>query len=82
MKTAILARAPAAREKLNSAEAVHAELETAVGTLALEASEGIAGAEKALAAHRSKIEIAERQVSEMRRAVALAETARSGSGSG
>ena len=73
MKTAIHARAPAAREKLNSADGVLAELEATVGALALEASESVAGAEKALAAHRSKIEMAERQASEMRRAVALAE---------
>jgi hypothetical protein len=65
-------RAPAAREKLAAAEAGLAGLEADVGVLALDASEGRAGAEKALAAHRGKIETAERQVSEMRRAVALA----------
>src|SRR5258708_35898941 len=66
-------RAPAAREKLAAAEAGLAGLEADVGVLALDASEGKAGAEKALAAHRGKIETAERQVSELRRAVALAE---------
>jgi hypothetical protein len=66
-------RAPAAREKLATAEAVLAGLEANVASLALEASEGKAGAEKALASHRSQIELAERSVSELRRAVALAE---------
>jgi hypothetical protein len=67
------ARAPAAREKLVIAEEVLAHLEVDVGAMVLEASEGKAGAEKALAAHRSKIELAERHVSEMRRAVLVAE---------
>ena len=66
-------RAPAVREKLGRAEEVLAQLEADVAALALDASEGVAGAEKALAAHRSRIEMAERQESEMRRAVALAE---------
>jgi hypothetical protein len=67
------ARAPAAREKLQQAEAVLAELEADVALLALEASEGKAGADKALAGHRSKIETAARSVTELRRAVILAE---------
>lgn len=66
-------RAPAARAKLQQAEAVLAELEADVATLALEASEGKAGADKALAGHRSKIELAACSVSELRRAVHLAE---------
>jgi hypothetical protein len=66
-------RAPAVRAKLQQAEAVLAELEADVATLALEASEGKAGADKALAGHRSKIELAARSVSELRRAVHLAE---------
>jgi hypothetical protein len=65
-------RAPAARAKLQQAEAVLAELEADVATLALEASEGKAGADKALAGHRSKIELAACSVSELRRAVHLA----------
>ena len=67
------ARAPAAREKLQQAEAVLAELEADVALLALEASEGKAGADKALAGHRSKIETAARSVSELNRAVILGE---------
>jgi hypothetical protein len=66
-------RAPAASEKLAAAETTLADLEADVASLALEASEGKAGAEKSLASHRSKIELAERSVSELRRAVALAE---------
>lgn len=66
-------RAPAAREKLGRAEESLTQLEADVAVLALDASEGKAGAEKALAAHRSRIEMAERQVSEMRAAVKLAE---------
>jgi hypothetical protein len=65
-------RAPAAREKLQQAEAVLAELEADVALLALEASEGKAGAEKALASQRSKIETAARSVSELTKAFALA----------
>jgi hypothetical protein len=67
-------RAPAAREKLQQAEAVLAEFEADVALLALEASEGKAGADKALAGHRSKIELAARSVTELRRAVLLADT--------
>jgi hypothetical protein len=73
MSTVVTRRAPAAREKLVAAEAVLVGLEAAVASLALEASEGKSGAEKGLAAHRSKIELAARNVSELRRAVSLAE---------
>ncbi len=66
-------RAPAAREKLQLAEAVLAELEADVALLALEASEGKSGVDKALASQRSKIEAAVRSVSELKRAVTLAE---------
>jgi hypothetical protein len=66
-------RAPAAREKLQQAEAILAELEADVALLALETSEGKAGAEKALASQRSKIETATRSVSELKRAVILGE---------
>src|SRR5690242_5788327 len=66
-------RAPAARERLAKAETVFAGLDADLGALALEASEGKSGADKALAAHRSKIEMAAQSVSELRRALALAE---------
>jgi hypothetical protein len=66
-------RAPAARAKLEQAQAVLADLEQQTAVLALEAIEGKAGAEKVLAAHRSRIESAERQAREMRGAVVLAE---------
>jgi hypothetical protein len=66
-------RAPAARAKLKQSEHVLADLEQETAILALEAFEGKAGAEKALASHRAKIEAAERQVSELRAATELAE---------
>jgi hypothetical protein len=66
-------RAPAVRAKLDQAEEVLADLTAALASLALEASEGKRDAEKALAAHRIKIEAAERQVSELRGALVLAE---------
>ena len=66
-------RAPAARTKLQAAETARAELDCEVAALALEASEGKPGAAKALDAHRAKIDAAERQVTELRSAVALAE---------
>lgn len=66
-------RAPAARNRLEQAKLLLTELSEQTAVLALEASEGKPGAEKALAAHRSKIELAERNVSEMQRAVTLAE---------
>jgi hypothetical protein len=73
MSAAPTRRTPAAREKLAAAEATLAGLEADVGSLALEASEGKAGAEKALAAHRARIDQAARNVDELRRAVGLAE---------
>jgi hypothetical protein len=66
-------RAPAARAKLDEAERELADLEASVAALALDASEGKAGAEKALGGHRSKIDQAARTVDELRRAVSLAE---------
>lgn len=66
-------RAPAAREKLASAETLLNALASQTGALVLEASEGGAAAEKALAAHRSKIDAAQRSVSELLQAVGFAE---------
>ena len=66
-------RAPAARAKLLEAEDLLVELSHDIAELALEAAEGKAGSEKALSQHRSRVEAAERQVSELRRAVDLAE---------
>jgi hypothetical protein len=66
-------RAPAARAKLEQADKVFAELSADVALLALGAAEGAPGAEKALAAHRTKIEAADRQVKELKAAVGLAE---------
>jgi hypothetical protein len=71
--TAQGSRAPAARNRLEQAKLLLTELSEQAAIIALEASEGKAGAEKALAAHRSKIELAERNVSEMQRAATLAE---------
>jgi hypothetical protein len=73
MKTELQPRAPAAREKLQQAEQLAASLTADVALLALGAAEGAPGAEKALAAHRTKIEAAERQVRELTAAVGLAE---------
>jgi hypothetical protein len=65
-------RAPAARQRLLEAEDLLVELTHDVAELALEASENKPGAEKALAAHRSKIESAERRVRELTAAAQLA----------
>ena len=73
MTTDLQPRAPGARAKLEQAERIVTDLAADVAELALEASEGKAGAEKALAAHRAKIDVAERQVSELRSAVKYAE---------
>lgn len=73
MSNTVKPRAPAARMLLEQAETVLAGLQADVAVLALEASEGKAGAEKGLAAQRSKIELAERQIGELRGAVRLAE---------
>lgn len=73
MTTDLQPRAPAARAKLEQAQKVLAELAADVASLALEAVEGKSGGEKALAAHRAKIDVAERQVSELRLAVELSE---------
>jgi hypothetical protein len=66
-------RAPGAKLKLDVSARVLAELEQQTAVLALEASEGKPGSEKALASHRAKVEAAQRQVSELRAAVELAE---------
>jgi hypothetical protein len=60
MKSESQPRAPAARAKLEQADKVLAELSADVALLALGSAEGAPGAEKALAAHRTKIEAAER----------------------
>jgi hypothetical protein len=66
-------RAPAIAAKLAQAEAVLKELEQETALLSLEEFEGKPGASKALAQHRAKLEMAERQASELRAAVQLAE---------
>jgi hypothetical protein len=66
-------RAPRARAKLEQAEKALEELSGEVALLALGAAEGAPGAEKALVAHRAKVEAAERQAGELRAAVVLAE---------
>jgi hypothetical protein len=66
-------RAPTVIAKLDGALAVLAAMEAEVDELALAAAENQAGAIGKLSAHRAKIEEAERRVSEMRRAVALAQ---------
>jgi hypothetical protein len=66
-------RAPAARLKLEAAEQVLAGLSGEIALLSLGASEGAPGAEKALGAHRTKMESAERAVRELTAAAALAE---------
>jgi hypothetical protein len=66
-------RAPAARARLEQAQRTLAELDADVASLALEAVEGKPGAEKALTAHRGKIDGAQHLVSELRRAVDLGE---------
>lgn len=66
-------RGPAARAKLQDAEKAHADLCAGVAALALEASEGVRGAEKELAGLRYKIDQAERHVTELRAAATLAE---------
>lgn len=65
-------RAPAVIAKLDGAAAALAALDTEVAELALAAAENKPGAAGRLAAHRSKIEEAERRVGELRRAVTLA----------
>jgi hypothetical protein len=66
-------RAPAIAAKLAQAEAVLKELQQETAILSLEEFEGKPGASKALAQHRAKLEMAERQASELRQAVELAE---------
>jgi hypothetical protein len=66
-------RSPAIAAKLAQAEAVLKELEQETAILSLEEFEQRPGAAKALSQHRAKLEMAERQVSELRAAVTLAE---------
>jgi len=68
-----LPRAPAALARLATAEQALNVLAAQTGALVLEASEGGRDAEKALAAHRSKIDAAQRAVVELRQAAAFAE---------
>jgi hypothetical protein len=66
-------RAPAIAAKLAQADAVLKELEQETAILSLEEFEGKPGAAKALSQHRAKLEMAERQASELQQAVKLAE---------
>jgi hypothetical protein len=66
-------RSPAIAAKLAQAEAVLKELQQETAILSLEEFEQKPGASKALAQHRAKLEMAERQASELRAAVALAD---------
>jgi len=66
-------RAPAIAAKLAQAEALLKELAQDTAILSLEDFEGRPGASKALCQHRAKLEMAERQASELRQAVKLAE---------
>jgi hypothetical protein len=73
MKGAVERRAPPVIAKLDAALAALAVMEAEVDELALAAAENQPGAIGRLSAHRAKIEEAERRVSEMSRAVALAQ---------
>ncbi|MCW2218311.1 hypothetical protein M2232_001843 [Bradyrhizobium japonicum] len=66
-------RAPAVRLKLETAQAELAALDAEVATLTLDDAEEKPGARKALTAHRSDMQTAERRVDELKRALALAE---------
>ncbi|WP_369723083.1 hypothetical protein AB8Z38_03080 [Bradyrhizobium sp. LLZ17] len=66
-------RAPLARKKLDEAIAALAALDTHVAALALDHIEGGPDAEKTLAEHRIALSAAELRVSELTRALALAE---------
>jgi len=66
-------RAPGIQIKLDQAIEALADLERRGAELVLEAAEGKAGAEKLLAAHRDRAELAQKQVSELRGALVLAE---------
>ncbi|HEV2156354.1 hypothetical protein [Bradyrhizobium sp.] len=66
-------RSPAVRQKLEAAEAELAALDAEVAALTLDDVEEKPGARKALTAHRSSIQAAERRVDELRRALVLAE---------
>ena len=66
-------RAPAAQAKLNQIEASLKDLQAETAILSLEEFEQKPGAAKALSQHRAKIEAVERQASELRQAVKLAE---------
>jgi hypothetical protein len=73
MKGSSERRAPPVIAKLDAALASLAVMEAEVDELALAAAESQPGAIGRLSAHRAKIEEAERRVSEMRRAVSLAQ---------
>jgi len=66
-------RAPAIATKLNQIEATLKDLQAETAILSLEEFEQKPGAAKALSQHRAKIEAVERQASELRQAVKLAE---------
>lgn len=66
-------RSPAVRQKLEAAQADLAALDAEVAALALDDIEEKPGARKALTAHRSNIQAAERRVDELKRALSLAE---------
>jgi hypothetical protein len=73
MTGAVEPRAPAVIAKLDGELAKLAAMEAGVDELALAAAENQPGAIGRLTAQRAKVEEAERRVSEMRRAVALAQ---------
>ncbi|MCW2219512.1 hypothetical protein M2232_003044 [Bradyrhizobium japonicum] len=66
-------RSPGVRQKLEAAQAELAALDAEVAALTLDDTEDKPGARKALTAHRSNIQAAERRVDELKRALALAE---------
>lgn len=68
-----LPRAPAARTRLEAAQSALSTLVLERDALALDALEGRAGADKALASHRAKIAAAEINISELAGALKLAE---------
>lgn len=73
MNPPAIPRAPAARIRLEAAQTALSTLFLERDALALNSLEGKPGADKALASHRTKIEAAERDVTELNGAVNLAE---------
>src|SRR6185437_13784995 len=65
-------KAPAVRAKLDLVAAELAELESEMAALALAAAEGTSGAAAKLTAHRAKIDVATRAVTELQAALHLA----------